>query len=212
MVITNEGIGFIKITQGDLTVALSPISKDSKHKGSQFGADVCLISVNHPDMNGVDAVTRKDKEPFVVRGPGEYEINDLFIEGFSSKTTYGGEERFNTLYTFELDGIEIAYFGALGESDISPEIKEALGEIDVLFIPIGGDGTLTAQEAYKLAVKRESAIIVPIMFGATGEKDALKAFLNESGNEGLKSVDKLTLKKKDIAGKQGEVIVLKPSL
>jgi L-ascorbate metabolism protein UlaG (beta-lactamase superfamily) len=171
-----------------------------------------MISVNHPDMNGADAVTRKDKEPFVVRGPGEYEINDLFIEGFSSKTTYGGEERCNTLYTFELDGLEVAYFGALGESDISPEIKEALGEIDVLFIPIGGDGTLTAQEAYKLAVKRESAIIVPIMFGATGEKDALKAFLNESGNEGLKSVDKLTLKKKDIAGKQGEVIVLKPSL
>ena len=212
MVITNEGIGFIKITQGDLTVALSPISKSSKHKGAQFGADVCMISVNHPDMNGADAVTRKDKEPFVVRGPGEYEINDLFIEGFSSKTTYGGEERCNTLYTFELDGLEVAYFGALGESDIAPEVKEALGDIDILFIPIGGEGTLTAQEAYKLAVKRESALIIPIMFGATGEKDALSSFLKEAGDEKSKPVEKLTIKKKDVVGKKGEVIVLKPAL
>ncbi len=41
-----------------------------------------------------------------------------------------------------------------------------------------------------------------------GAKDALKSFLKEAGSEGVQAVDKLTLKKKDLEGKEGEIIVL----
>ena len=211
MIVTYEGAEFIKITHGDLTVALNPISKKSKLKGSNFGADVCLISVNHPDMNGSEVVTRGDKEPFVAKGPGEYEVDGFFIEGFSSKSTYGGEERFNTIYSVEIDSMRVVYLGALGEVDVSNEVKEELGDVDVLFVPIGGDGVLNPQEAYKLAVKREPKIIIPIHFGSIGGKNALKEFLKEAGSEDVKAVDKITLKNKDLVGKQGEVVVLKPS-
>jgi hypothetical protein len=45
-------------------------------------------------------------------------------------------------------------------------------------------------------------------FGADQEKDALKNFLKESGSEKVASVDKLTIKYKDIASKEQEVIVI----
>ena len=211
MIITFEGAEFVKITHGDLTVAINPISKESKLKSSSFGADLCLVTTNHPDMNGVETVTRGDKEPFVIRGAGEYEFREMFIEGFLSKSFYDGKERINTIYSLEIDKMQIAFLGAHGESDVSNEVKEELDEIDILFVPIGGEGVMDAQEAYKLAVKREPKMIIPIHFGAIGEKDALKKFLEEGGAEDVKPVDKLTIKSKDIAGMKGEIVVLKSS-
>lgn len=211
MVISYEGAEFVKITHGDFTLALNPVSKASKLKASSFGADVCVISVNHPDMNGVETVSRGDMEPFVINGPGEYEIDGFFIEGFGSKTWYDGAERFNTIYKMEIDGMNIVFLGAFGEEDISNEAKEAIADVDVLFVPIGGDGVLSAQAAYKLAVKRESKVIIPIHFGSIGEKDALTVFLKEGGAEDVVPVDKVTLKQKDLIGKQGEIVVLTPT-
>jgi len=211
MIITFEGAEFVKITHGDLTVAINPISKESKLKSSSFGADLCLITTNHPDMNGSETVTRGDKAPFIIRGPGEYEFRDMFIEGFLSKSFYDKKERINTIYYLEIDKMNIAFLGAHGEPDVSNEVKEEMADIDILFVPIGGEGVLDAQEAYKLAVKREPKVIIPIHFGSIGEKDALKKFLEEGGSEDVKPIDKLTIKSKDIADKKGEIIVLEPS-
>lgn len=211
MIITFEGAEFVKITHGDLTVAINPISKESKLKSSSFGADLCLITVNHPDMNGVETVTRGEKEPFVIKGPGEYEYREMFIEGFLSKSNYDGKERINTIYALEIDKMQIAFLGAHGEPDVSNEFKEEIGDVDILFVPIGGEGVLDAQEAYKLAVKREPKVIIPIHFGSVGEKDALKKFLEEGGAEDVKPIDKLTVKLKDLSDKKGEIIVLEPS-
>ncbi|MFA7193382.1 MAG: MBL fold metallo-hydrolase [Candidatus Paceibacterota bacterium] len=211
MIITFEGAEFVKITHGDLTVAINPISKDSKLKSSSFGADLCLITTNHPDMNGAETVARGDKQPFVIKGAGEYEFREMFIEGFLSKSNYDGKERINTIYALEIDKMQIAFLGAHGEPDVSNEVKEELGDIDILFVPIGGEGVLDAQEAYKLAVKREPKVIIPIHFGSIGEKDALKKFLEEGGSEDVKAIEKFTVKSKDLVGKKGEIVVLKSS-
>ena len=77
-----------------------------------------------------------------------------------------------------------------------------------MFIPIGGDGVLNAMEAAKLAVKIEPKIVIPVHYGEVGDKQALKIFLKESDSEDVKAIEKLTLKKKDLEGKDGEVIVL----
>ncbi len=211
MIITFEGAEFVKITHGDLTVAINPISKESKLKSSSFGADLCLITINHPDMNGSETVTRGEKEPFVIKGPGEYEFREMLIEGFSSTSNYDGKERINTIYQLEIDKMNIAFLGALGDLDVSNDVKEEMSEIDILFVPIGGEGVLDAQDAYKLAVKREPKVIIPIHFGSVGEKDSLKKFLEEGGSEKVKAVDKLTIKSKDLIGKKGEIVVLSPS-
>ena len=209
MVITFHGAQAIKITQGDHTIAFNPPSKKSKYSKSSFGSDITLISTNHPDFNGSETTSRGDKEAFIVKGPGEYEIKEFFIRGFGTKTNYDGKEKVNTVYSLGVDGINIAYLGALDEADLASDVKEELGQADILFVPIGGDGVLSASDAYKTAVKREPAIIIPIHYGDIGEKGALKDLLKEGGQEDVKPIEKLTIKKKDLDGKKGEIVVLK---
>ena len=212
MIITYDGVESVKISHGDFTIAINPISKESKFKLANFGSDVVLITANHPDFNGADTATRQGKEPFVIKAPGEYEVRGVFVRGFASKTVYGGVERINTIYTFELDGMRVAYFGAISDKDLDSKAKEELGDVDIVFLPIGGDEVLGAEDAYKMASKREPKIIIPIHFGAVGQKDALAKFLKEADAGDVKPVDKLTIKKKDLIGKEGEVVVLSSSI
>ncbi|HEY4511963.1 MAG TPA: MBL fold metallo-hydrolase [Candidatus Paceibacterota bacterium] len=207
MVITYFGGEFFKVQFGDTILAFNPISKDSKLKSSRFGADIALISANHPDFNGSDLVTHGDNKPFVIFGPGEYETKGVFIKGFHSESKYGGEPLINAIYTVSLEGMNLCFLGALSTKDLSNETNEAIDEIDVLFVPIGGDGVLTSAEAYKLAVSLEPKLIIPMHYGEGAGKDALKTFLKEAG-ETPAPQDKLTLKKKDLEGKEGDVVVL----
>ena len=75
-------------------------------------------------------------------------------------------------------------------------------------MPIGGTGVLDATTAHKLSVQFEPKLIIPSHFGDTLDPNALKKFLKEAGEESTKPVDKLTIKKKDLEGKEGDVIVL----
>src|SRR5581483_19983 len=85
MVITYLGGAFVKVQFGDITLAVNPVSKDSKKfKPSRFGSDIALVSLNHPDMAGLDQVSFGEKQAFSITGPGEYEIKDVFIKGFKS--------------------------------------------------------------------------------------------------------------------------------
>lgn len=208
MIITYQGVEFFKVQFGDTTIAFNPISKDSKFKNTRFYSDVALISLNHPDMNGAENLSYNGKEPFVISGPGEYEIKGIFIKGFASKSNYDGKDRINTIYSVTLENMNICFLGALSDTNLSKEVKEELGDIDILFVPIGDNNVIGAAKAEKLSVELEAKLIIPMHFGEVGVKDALKNFLKEAGEEGVKPIDKLTIKKKDLDGKTGEIIVL----
>lgn len=207
MIINYFGGEFIKIQFGDTILAFNPISKDSSLKPSKFGADIVLSSINHPDFNGVDQVTFGDKKPFAISGPGEYEVKGVFIKGFASDSEYDKEKRINTIYTISLEGMNICFLGALNQTELPKEADEGIDAVDILFVPIGGEGVLSAAQAYKLAVSIGPKIMIPVHYGDVGDKEALKAFLKEAG-ESPKSETKLTLKKKDLEGKDADVMVL----
>jgi len=212
MIISYQGAESFKIQFGDTLVAYNPISKDSAFKSVKFGADIVLISINHKDMNGAENTSRGDREPFVITGPGEYEIGGIFIRGFLSKSKYGGEEKINTIYLMNLEGMNLCFLGALGDlKSLTDETMEALDDVDILFVPIGGGGVLDPAEAYKIAVKLEPKIIIPMHYGDEINKNALKTFLKEGGEDNGKPIDKLTIKKKDLEGKEGDIVVLSES-
>jgi L-ascorbate metabolism protein UlaG (beta-lactamase superfamily) len=203
MVITYLGGECFKITQGDLTIALNPPSKDSSFKASKFGSDIVLTTLNHEDFNGAEQMTFGDRSPFVITGPGEYEVKGVSVRGFGSETEYGGEKGINTIYSIALEGMDLVFLGALGTSTLPQAAKAELDEIDILFLPIGGNGVLDHAEAYKLAVQLEPKVVVPMHY----TPETLKKFLKEAA-EDIAPVDKLTLKRKDLEGKEGEIIVL----
>jgi L-ascorbate metabolism protein UlaG (beta-lactamase superfamily) len=207
MIITYLGGEFVKVQFGDTTLAFNPVSKDSSLKTAKFGADIVLSSLNHPDMNGVDQVSFGDKKAFAVTGPGEFEIKGVFIKGLASGSNYDGEKRINTIFTVALEGMNICFLGAINDAELPKEAEEAIDGVDILFVPIGGNGVLDPAKAYKLAVSIGPKIIIPIHYGDIGGKDSLKAFLKEAG-ENPKPEAKLTLKKKDLEGKDADVVVL----
>ncbi len=203
MVINYLGGECFKITQGDLTIAFNPPSKDSKLKSPKFGSDVVFTSMNHEDFNGIENVSFGDREPFIVSGPGEYEVKGVAVRGFGTDSTYGGEKTINTIYSILLEGTTLCFLGALGTGDLPTAAKQELDEIDILFLPIGGEGVLDYAAAYKLAVQLEPKAIIPMHY----TPESLKAFLKEAG-ETVAPVEKLTVKKKDLEGKEQEIVVL----
>lgn len=205
MIITYHGVGFVKAQVGDLVVAFNPIGKDSKEPTTRFGADLVLVGNNSPRYSGVDLVSGGNKETFVIDGPGEYERNGMFIRGVQ---TAGPDGTMNTAYALNIDGIRVCHLGNLAPGGLTPDAKEAIGTVDLLFVPIAEEGGLDAKEAMKVANGFEPSMIVPVGYTEKGGEAAIKAFLKEAGNDKPEMVEKLTIKKKDLDGKEGEVVVI----
>lgn len=206
MIITYLGKQFFKISQGDLVVAINPISKDSKSnfKGTRFGSDIALSTINHPDYNGFDMVMHGDTVPFEVKGPGDYEVKDIFIKGIMTDTTLSDKKYINTIYTLSVDNISICFLGCMSNTKLTNDLSGQIGSPDILFIPIGNNDLLNPTEAYKLAVSLEPKIIIPMDY----DEKTLKAFLKEGGQEKVTEIEKLTLKSKDLIGHDGEIVIL----
>lgn len=217
MVISYYGEYFVKIQLGDTVIAADPFSKKSAMKPIHFGARIGLVSMDHPDMNGVEHLAHGDKVPFIISGPGEYDVGGISISGFPSPERKAKEDEessgkkgpalLNTIYTVDLEGMRLCFLGALRSTDLSSELFESIGEVDIVFVPVAGGDVLTPAEAEKIAVKLDAKLIIPLAHSGMSDKQ-LKTFLKEAGDENVKPVDKLTLKKKDLEGKEGDVVVL----
>ncbi|MFO0743830.1 MAG: MBL fold metallo-hydrolase [Candidatus Paceibacterota bacterium] len=214
MIITHFNKQHFKIQLGDLTLSFNPVSKDSKFDTNKYGADVVFITTNTPDYNGGDLMSFGDRKPFVISSPGEYEVQDIFIKGFGSFVELPLDAKSktktklqNTSYVMTVDNMRICFLGCLHE-DLTPEQKEIIDEIDILFVPVSSsEDMLNAYDASKLATKLEPKLVIPMDY----DEASLKLFLKESGTDisKIEKVEKLTIKRKDIESKQGEVVLFK---
>ena len=212
MIITYFGEQFFKIGQGEMVLAFNPVSKTAKSSVSaHFGSDIAFVTTNHSLFNGVEQLSHGERMPFIISGPGDYEVKDVFVKGVMSKAIIFGKDYINTIYSFTLDNIKVAFLGALADSEISKEVQEVIDSPDILFVPIGGKNVskevslLDAKSAAKLALLFEPKLIIPMSY----DDNSLKMFLKELGEDKAEVVDKLTLKLKDLDGKEGEVVILK---
>lgn len=209
MIITYHGHQYFKLQAGNTIWALNPISKEANGvtKPTRFGADVVLSSVRHPLYHGIDTVTYNEKEPFVIDSPGQYEIYGNLVEGVGKKITVENEEYYNTMYSFTFDDLSVVFLGVLNDSAIPDEFQETLEEVDVLFAPINPINKIDVLDAYKTALSFNPRIILPMDYEGTQGKESLTTFLKEGGVENADPVDKLTLKTKDVANREGDIFV-----
>lgn len=207
MVIQRAGGFCFKISAGDTTLALNPPSQRSKYKVSKFGSDIVVVSVPDDDWNGVETATHSGKEPFVVSGPGAYEVGAVTISGYATPAGYGDvmSDVGNTIYLIEMDGIRVLALGGLSSPKLPSEIRSELDDIGILLVPVG-DGTLGAKEAHELATSIEPKVIIPYIVG--GKEEDLKAFLKAEGESGATPTDKFTIRPKELAAMDGEIILL----
>lgn len=202
MIITYFGKQFFKVQQGDTVVAFNPIGKDSDAKTSRFGAQVVLSTTRHPDYNGLEMVSYGDTMPVVIDGPGDYETQDIFIKGVGVPIELGKKQFISTIFSLAIDGISIVFLGPLNRNLTAPE-RDGIERPDILFVPVGKD-IIDPATASKIAVSLEPKLIIPMDY----DDASLKAFLKEAAEDNVAPIDKLVIKRKDLDGKEGDVVVL----
>ena len=180
-------------------------------KFPRISADIVTVSHHHEDHNKIELVTDTKR---VIEGPGEYEIGGVSLLGF--KTYHDdkkGEERGkNTVYVIEIDELRIAHLGDLGHK-LKESLVDALGEIDVLIIPVGGYYTLPPMDAVSVVQAIEPHIIIPMHYQIEGLKketfeklENAEPFIKELGFP-IEKTDKLSVNKIDLEG-ESKVVVL----
>ena len=207
MVITYVAQGFVKIQFGSTVIAVNPVDKKVMPEAPRFGSSLVLVSLKDPYCSGIETVSYGEKRPFVIDGPGEYEVGGLYIKGLKTITREG---KINTVYSLLLEQVNVCNLGLLDTPVLDEEVQEELGDIDVLFLPVG-DRVLSPAAASKVAAILEPKLVIPLGFGEKKEvAKHLTSFLKEEGIKDIKPLDKLTLKRRDLEGKEGEVMLLQP--
>ena len=211
------GQSCFNVRSKDRILIFDPYSKDIGLKLPKLKADIVLVSHQHHDHNNVDAVSnRNKKKPFVISFPGEYEISGVYILGISSfhDKSEGKERGLNTIYVANIKGIKLCHLGDLGTVLSNGDI-EKIGDIDILFIPIGGKYTIDSEEAVEVINQIDPKIIIPMHYKIPGlniDLDNLENFAKKVKISHSKGQEVFKIKKADLPTKEREIIILKPDL
>lgn len=176
-------------------------------------ADIVTVSHDHKDHSNFKVVagTQDHSEPFVIQGPGEYEISEVYVWGMP---TYHDEEKGkkrgkNTLYFMLSEGIRICHLGDLGHP-LSTKMADKINQTDILFVPVGGNYTLDAAAAVKVVDQISPSIVIPMHYRLPGSKMELapvEEFLERIGAESVKPVPKLSVKTETMS-EERQIVVL----
>ena len=149
----------------------------------------------------------------ILNGPGEFEIGGVFIHGIASPRQSLDDIK-NTIFVFEFGDISIAHMGDL-DRILNQNQIDALGQVNVLLVPIGGGKTLTAAQAAELVSLIEPNIVVPMHFAQKGLKLELSdvdRFLKEMGVTEIEEESSLRVTKTGLPMEGTEVVVLQPKV
>jgi L-ascorbate metabolism protein UlaG (beta-lactamase superfamily) len=147
-------------------------------------ADLLLVTHDHGDHNGVEAV---GGDPAVLRSKaGTFESPLGEVIGIASEhdPTAGTQRGPNTIYVFELDGVRVSHFGDFGQTGLRDEQAEAIGTVDMLLIPVGAGPTIGPEQADEISRRLGARWIVPMHYRTPriGFLDPVDPFLERMPN------------------------------
>jgi L-ascorbate metabolism protein UlaG (beta-lactamase superfamily) len=176
------GHACFRIREKGVTVVTDPHPEDLGYGRPRIRADVVTVSHPHP---GHSAVKGFRGSPRVLSAPGEYEIGGAFITGVSTyhDAAGGSEQGRNVVFLLDFDGLTVCHLGDLGHS-LAQELVEALGQVNVLLIPVGGANTLGGVLAAEVVSMIEPNIVVPMHYKTplvSRELEGVDRFLRAMG-------------------------------
>jgi L-ascorbate metabolism protein UlaG (beta-lactamase superfamily) len=182
MDITWFGHSCFRLRFKSATVITDPFNGDTGLKLRRQKADIATISHEHADHNNTRAVS---SDALILRGPGEYERAGIFVFGIATfhDRRKGRDRGPNTAFLIEAEGLAVCHLGDLGHVLTQSQV-EPLNALDVLFIPVGGSGTLNAAQASEVVSMLEPRLVVPMHYKLPGLKmklDPVSKFLSEMG-------------------------------
>ncbi len=209
------GQSCIKLKGKNATVIIDPF--DPEMTGlklpKELSSDMVLVTHNHPDHNFKDGVAGIDgKLPMVFSEAGVYEIAGAVVTGVASfhDDTSGSERGVNTIFQLMIDRLNIVHLGDIGQSKLTEEQIAQIGDVDIVFIPVGSNYTIGAKAAANIISQLEPKITIPIHYKIEGlkfELEGVEGFLKEMGAEGVLPAPKLSITKEKLP-EEPQVIVL----
>lgn len=203
MKIVWHGHSCFEIRDG-ITVVTDP------HDGKSIGikppvvkADVVLVSHDHFDHNCIRIVKG---DPRIITECGETVIDDLKIRGVPSfhDREEGSKRGKNTIFCFEMDGIKFCHCGDLGHL-LTEKQAEAIGPVDILFIPVGGVFTIDSNDAKKVIETIKPSVVIPMHYHVGGlsiSVDSIDSFLDGLSEEDVLGVgNEIDFNKEDMSQK-----------
>jgi L-ascorbate metabolism protein UlaG (beta-lactamase superfamily) len=144
----------VKLITKKATVTVDDTLSELGAKSVTKAGDISLFTGAH----GLPAVESK----IVIDEPGEYEVSDISVQGVAARAHIDEEGTSNaTIYKVIVDDVRVAVIGHVYPALSSAQL-EALGTIDVLVIPVGGNGyTVDPIGALKLVKDIEPKLVIP---------------------------------------------------
>jgi len=184
MEITWYGHSCFRLTERSMaTIVTDPYDyRTTGYEPLKLKADIVTVSHDAPGHNYHTAVKAKSH---VLTGPGEFEIGGVFITGvqMDGHGKRNADEPHNTLFVFDYEGVTVAHLGDLRRVPSQAEI-EALGNVDVALVPVGGGGGLTPAKAMEIISLLEPGYVIPMHYGTRASSIKLapvSKFLKELG-------------------------------
>jgi L-ascorbate metabolism protein UlaG (beta-lactamase superfamily) len=184
MEITWFGHSCFRLTERSMaTVVTDPFdSTVIGYEALKLRSDILTVSHEAPGHSFSTAVKGVSH---IIDGPGEFEIGGVFITGV--QTDINGKKAVdrprNTLYVFDYDGLNVAHLGDLKQVPSQTEV-EALGNVHIALVPVGGGQALNAAKAAEVVSLIEPNIVIPMHYSTKAAKiqlDPLGKFLKEMG-------------------------------
>lgn len=205
------GHACVQIRARDAIVMMDPVPRSFGYRFGKQRADIVTVSHDHPGHTATEIISTENFH--LIDGPGEYEISNVFIRGVRTyhDTKRGAERGRNTIYTVEIDGITVCHLGDLGH-ELTEDQNEAIGDIDVLLVPVGGGTVLDGSRANDVVGQIEPNVVIPIQYRTEygdHEREDVTRFLAEMGAADVEPVDKYSVTKSSLVdGSESEVVVL----
>jgi L-ascorbate metabolism protein UlaG (beta-lactamase superfamily) len=160
--ITWLGHSCFRIKGKEAIVVTDPCHPDTGYSLSKLRADIVTLSHSHRGHSYSEVIEGDFK---VINGPGEYELKNIFITGIAAfhDTTKGTERGKNTIYIIEIEGVTLCHVGDIGHV-LSSELEEELGDIGVLFLPVGGINTIDGSTAADIVRILSPKIVIPMHY------------------------------------------------
>jgi len=197
--ITWLGHSCFRIKGSQAVIITDPYPPELGYTLGKQTANIITLSHQHPSHSYAQGI---GGEPRIIKGPGEYEISGILIIGIATfhDTQRGQVRGKNTVYVMEIDGVSVCHLGDLGHM-LSTEQVEEIGNVDVLFLPVGGGSTINAAVAAEIILQLEPNAVVPMHYKTPAlkrELDSVNVFLKEMGIGQIEPRPKLTLSKSNL--------------
>lgn len=198
------------IERGRISIVTDPYAEMIGLPALKAKADLVTISHQEPGHSHVEAVKG---EPLVISGPGEYEMGGVFVTGIPMHYIEGDEARWNIAYRYQYDNLTVVHLGDLAHVPDQSTV-EALGEVNVLLVPVGGGNSLRASQAADVIALIEPHFVIPMHYALPGlavELDPIERFLKAMGISHPQEEEVLRVTPTQLP-EQTQVVILQPKL